>query len=312
MSDYRSYPSPQQTPQRGRPSTPSKLLSLPAIRTPQASPSVSQTPCKKKGLHVMSTGLPTPQISPFPKYGDGTPVKLYTPKAYAEMAQQRSASATRSRVASATGSPTKPRLPSTMGPPTQRRVASATETPTRPNMSDDFPPTLKFGSPKSPRVSYENLPPRLRRRSASPTKAPARSPSAPVDLVALRRERREPGPPRRTVHLMSIINKCWDDDTQEYSRWTIVDNLLRGGCEERDTTGIWKNLRYVVGELWPNLEEWIMLQAPTEKDSSWFSCTGSSSYAREDYADGAQIDREGSPQERLGLSSMSHPNYIIG
>jgi hypothetical protein len=133
MSDYRSYPSPQQTPQRGRPSTPSKPLYAPAVQTLQTSP-FPQTPCKSRSSPrtTTSTGLPTPQITPFPKHRDGSPVKLYKPKEYAEICQQRPDVSTRPRVAS-TGSPTKPHFPSTMAPPTQRRVASATDTPTRPN-----------------------------------------------------------------------------------------------------------------------------------------------------------------------------------
>ncbi|KAI9461566.1 hypothetical protein BJY52DRAFT_1185393 [Lactarius psammicola] len=303
MSDYRSYPSPQKTPQRGRPSTPSKLLYAPAAQTPQASPAFPQTPCRSKGSRTISTGLPTPQITPFPKHSDGSPVKLYTPKEYAEMSLQRSGSSTtgRPRVASSTaGSPTKPRFPSTMmAPPTQRRVASATETPTRPNRPTSRP------HPMSPQGECENVPPRFRTRSSSPTKAPTRSSAAPpvVDLVALRRERREPpGPTRRTVRLLSVISKCWGDDTDNYFRWTLRDSLLRGGCEEREPGDIWRDLRSVVGDLWPDLQEWIMHQTPTEEDAVWFGCAGSCKHAHHEYASSPQIDWERSSQERVGFS----------
>jgi hypothetical protein len=288
MSDYSSYPSPQQTPQRGRPSTPSKPLYAPAVQTPHASPVFPKTPFKSK----TSRGLPTPQVTPFPKHRDGSPVKLYTPKEYAEMNLQRSGSSTRPRVVS-TGSPTKPRFPSTMVPPTQRRVASATDTPTRPNRSNGRTPT--FLNPTSP---CQNVPPRFRTRSSSPTKAPTRSPAAPVDLVALRRERREPGPTRRTFRLLSVISKCWGDDTQNYFRWTFKDSLLRGGCEEREPGDIWRELRSVVGDLWPNLQEWIMHQSPSEEDAVWFGCAP--------YADEyANPHIEQSSQERFGFSSTS-------
>ncbi|KAI9439910.1 hypothetical protein H4582DRAFT_1560058 [Lactarius indigo] len=303
MSDYRSYPSPQQTPQRGRPSTPSKILYAPAVQTPHASPVFPQTPCKsKKGSRSTSTGLPTPQITPFPKHSDGSPVKLYTPKEYAEMTLQRSGSSSRPRVASSTaGSPTKPRFPSTMAPPTQRRVASATETPTRPNrFNAGRTPT---SNPISPQDACYSIPPRFRTRSSSPTKAPTRSPvAAPVDLVALRRERREPGPAHRTVRLLSVINKCWGDDTHNYFRWTLKDSLLRGGCEEREPGDIWGDLRHVVGNLWPDLQEWIMHQTPTEEDAVWFGCAGSCNHAYHEYVGNPQIDREQSSQERVGFS----------
>jgi hypothetical protein len=290
MSNYRSYPSPQQTPQRGRPSTPSKQLYAPAVQAPQASP-FPRTPCKGKSPRTTSTGLPTPQITPFPKYTDGSPVKLYTPKQYAEMNLQRSGSSTRPRVAS-TGSPTKPRFPSTMAPPTQRRVASATDTPTRPNRFIAFNAT-----------SPQKFPPRTRTRSSSPTKAPTRSSATPVDLVTLREVRREPaGTTRRTVRLLSIIGKCWADDTDNYSRWTLKDSLLRGGCEERDPGDIWRDLRYVVGDLWPDLGKWIMHQTPTEDDTLWFG-RGSCRYDHSEYASSPQIDREQSSQERVGFCS---------
>ena len=292
MSDYRSYPSPQQTPQRGRPSTPSKPLYAPAVQTPHASPVFPQTPCRGK----TSRGLPTPQVTPFPKHRDGSPVKLYTPKEFAEMNLKRSGSAARPRVAS-TGSPTKPRFPSTMVPPNQRRVASATETPTRTNRTNGRPPT--FLNLTSPQGACQNLPPRFRTRSSSPTKAPTRSLAAPVDLVALRRERREPGRTRHTLRLLSVISKCWGDDTQNYFRWTFKDSLLRGGCEERDPGDIWRELRCVVGGLWPNLQEWIMRQSPSEEDAVWFGC------AHEEYAVNPQIDCGQSSQERVGFSSTS-------
>ncbi len=309
MSDYRSYPSPQQTPQRGRPSTPSKHLYAPAVQTPQASPAVPQTPCKNKSSRAISSGLPTPQITPFPKHSDGSPVKLYTPKEYAEMTLQRSGSSTRPRVASSTaGSPTKPRFPSTMTPPTQRRVASATETPTRLNRFYGRPPT---SNPMSPQDACQNVPPRFRTRSSSPTKAPTRSPAvAPVDLVSLRRERREPGPTRHTVQLLSVINKCWGDDTHNYFRWTLKDSLLRGGCEEREPGDIWRDLRSVVGNLWPDLQEWIMHQTPTEEDAVWFGCAGSCTYAHDEYASNPQMDREKSSQERVGFSSTSRQTTV--
>ena len=298
MSDYRSYPSPQQTPQRGRPSTPSKHLYSPAVQASQASP-FPQTPCKGKS----STGLPTPQITPFPKHSDGSPVKLYTPKEYAEMSVQRSGSPTRPRVAS-TGSPTKPRFPSTMAPPTQRRVVSATGTPTRPNRLLGRPPTTFNAT--SPQGASQNLPPRARTRSSSPTKAPTRASATPVDLVTLRRERREPaGAARRTVRLLSVINKCWADDTDNYFRWTLKDSLLRGGCEEREPGDIWRELRYVVGDLWPDLQNWIMHQTPTEEDAVWFGRAGSSRYDHSEYARSSQSDREQSSQERIGFCSTS-------
>ncbi|KAF8273303.1 hypothetical protein EI94DRAFT_1298920 [Lactarius quietus] len=300
MSDYRSYPSPQQTPQRGRPSTPSKLYA-PTAQTPQAGP-FPQTPCKSKSSRSTSTGLPTPQITPFPKHSDGSPVKLYTPKEYAELSLQRSGSSARPRVAS-TGSPTKPRFPSTMAPPTQRRVASATDTPTRPNRFIGRPPTSSASSPQGP---SQRFPPRTRTRSTSPTKAPTRSSVAPVDLVTLRKERREPaGPTRRTIRLLSVISKCWGDDTDNYFRWTLKDSLLRGGCEERDPGDIWKDLRYVVGDLWPDLEKWIMHQTPSEEDAAWFGPAGSCRYDHSEYASSPQIDREQPSQERVGFCSTS-------
>ncbi|KAH9068469.1 hypothetical protein EDB83DRAFT_2518810 [Lactarius deliciosus] len=302
MSDYRSYPSPQQTPQRGRPSTPSKLLYAPAAQTLQASPAFPQTPCKsKKGSRSISTGFPTPEVTPFPKHSDGSPVKLYTPKEYAEMTLQRSGSSSRPRVASSTaGSPTKPRFPSTMAPPTQRRVASATETPTRLNrFNAGRTPT---SNPMSPQDACHSVPPRFRTRSSSPTKAPTRSSgAAPVDLVALRRERREPGPARHAVRLLSVISECWGDDTHNYFRWTLKDSLLRGGCEERQPGDVWGTLRHVVGDLWPDLQEWIMHQTPTEEDVVWFGCAGSCNHAHHEYADDPQIDREQSSQERVGF-----------
>jgi hypothetical protein len=304
MSDYRSYPSPQQTPQRGRPSTPSKPLYAPAVQTPQATSPFPQTPCKSRSSRTTSTstGLPTPQITPFPKHRDGSPVKLYKPKEYAEMSQQRpdAASTTRPRVVS-TGSPTKPNFPSTMAPPNQRRVASATDTPTRPNRFMSRPPTSNAMSPQGvPRL----FPPRTRTRSTSPTKGPNRSSAAPVDLIALRKERREPAT-RRTVRLLSVMNKCWGDDTEDYFRWTFKDSLLRGGCEAREPRDIWGDLRYVVGDLWPDLEKWIMHQTPTEDDNYWFDRAGSCRYEPSEYASSPQIDREQSSLERIGFCSTS-------
>ncbi|KAH9031775.1 hypothetical protein EDB85DRAFT_1958401 [Lactarius pseudohatsudake] len=303
MSDYRSYPSPQQTPQRGRPSTPSKLLYAPAAQTLQASPAFPQTPRKsKKGSRSISTGLPTPEVTPFPKHSDGSPVKLYTPKEYAEMTLQRPGSSSRPRVASSTaGSPTKPRFSSTMAPPTQRRVASATETPTRlDRFNAGRTPTA---NPMSPQDACHSVPPRFRTRSSSPTKAPTRSSgAAPVDLVALRKERREPGTARHAVRLLSVISECWGDDTHNYFRWTLKDSLLRGGCEEREPGDVWGDLRRVVGDLWPDLQEWIMHQTPTEEDAVWFGCAGSCNHAHHEYADDPQIDREQSSQERVGFS----------
>jgi hypothetical protein len=227
-------------------------------------------------------------------------VKLYKPKEYAEMSQQRPDVSTRPRVAS-TGSPTKPRFPSTMAPPTQRRVASATDSPTRPNRFIGLPPTSNATSPQGiPKL----FPPRTRTRSTSPTKGPARSSAAPVDLIALRKERREPAT-RRTVRLLSVMNKCWGDDTEDYFRWTLKDSLLRGGCEAREPRDIWGDLRYVVGDLWPDLERWIMHQTPTEDDNYWFDRAGSCRYEPGEYASSPQIDREQFSQERVGFCSTS-------
>ena len=232
-------------------------------------------------------------------------MKLYTPKEYAEMNTQRSGSSTRPRVAS-TGSPTKPRFPSTMVLPTQRRVASATDTPTRPNRSNAGRAPNFFLNPMSPQGACQNVPPppRPRTRSSSPIKAPAPAHflAVPINLVALRRERREPGPTRRTVRLLSVISKCWGDDTQNYFRWTLKDSLLRGGCEEREPGDIWRELRSVVGDLWPDLQGWIMHQAPSEEDAVWFGCAGS---AHDEYAGRPHIDCEQSSQERVGFSSTS-------
>lgn len=300
MSDYRSYPSPQQTPQRGRPSTPYKSLYAPAAQTPHASPFL-RTPCKSRGSpRTTSTGLPTPQITPFPKHSDGSPVKLYKPKEFAELSQQRPGAPTMPRVASM-GSPTKPRLPSTMSPPTERRVASATDTPTRQNRFIGRSSTSNATSLQS---SPKLFPPRTRTRSTSPTKAPTGSSAAPVDLIALRKERREPAT-RRTIRLLSVMNKCWGDDTEDYFRWTLKDSLLRGGCEERVPRDIWGDLRYVVGDLWPGLERWIMHQTPTEDDNYWFDRAGSCRYEPSEYASSPQIDRDQSSQERVGFCSAS-------
>lgn len=188
-----------------------------------------------------------------------------------------------------------------MSPPTERRVASATDTPTRLNRFTGRPPTSNAtslqGSPKL-------FPPRTRTRSTSPTKAPTGSSAAPVDLIALRKERREPAT-RRTIRLLSVMNKCWGDDTEDYFRWTFKDSLLRGGCEERVPRDIWGDLRYVVGDLWPGLEKWIMHQTPTEDDTYWFGRAGGCRYEPSEYASSPQIDREQSSQERVGFCSAS-------
>ncbi|KAI0303695.1 hypothetical protein B0F90DRAFT_1708258, partial [Multifurca ochricompacta] len=213
---------PQKTPQRGRFSTPSKLLHSLPVESSQA----PHTLCRGK---------------------DKSPVRLYKPKEYMELASRRSAASGGPRTSSTTLPRGQPRFPSTMEPSTQRRVASATETPTHTRIFGRGPPTFNSSNSTSPR--YNGLP-RHRTRSSSPTKALA----LPIGVVSPRRRPCEPDPARPTVQLLRVIYKCWDKESEKDFEWTINDALLRGGCEERECRDIWIDLRCAVKHLWPSLE----------------------------------------------------------
>ena len=69
--------------------------------------------------------------------------------------------------------------------------------------------------------------------------------------------------------------KCWDDDTERVSRWTLTDGLLNGRNDERDRSTMWNTLRYAVHGVWPDLCDWIMCNPPSDDDITWFRSAGS-------------------------------------
>ena len=170
---------------------------------------------------------------------------LFTPKERMEAVRRRGASAT----------------PSPMTSTTNSHVAGSTNTlgRARPAGYIRNPPLFPRNSGAQPR---ERLP------SSSPM---PKLVSPPVQGIPRKRGVRRPlEPARPTVQLLRVLNKCWDDDGDKYSSWTVTDSLLNGRNDARDRIGMWNTLRYAVGGIWPELRDWIMCNTPSDDDAIWF------------------------------------------
>ncbi|KAI0255003.1 hypothetical protein BJV78DRAFT_1151838 [Lactifluus subvellereus] len=296
MADHRSYPSPQCTPYRGGPSTPSKLSRPLPVKSSPASQVLPQTPRRGRSSLGTSPGLQSPQNSPL-TYSDGTPVKLYTPKQYAEMAARRAAS--RPRPPSATGLQGRRLFPSSRESPTRRLVASAREAAGRSRAFGDCPPDSITNDPASPRDYRRSRP---TTPSSLSTGSPALAPAPLLGSAIIHTGRRERPPTRPTVRLLSVLAKCWDDDTEKEVQWMIRDGLLGGRLDPRESTDIWGNLHYAIHHVWPTLHKWIMAYVPNQKDAHWF---GRAETLRADYYDWVvdpNLAQKKSSTERIGFS----------
>ena len=301
MADHRSYPSPQRTPYRGRPSTPSKLSRQFPAKSSPASQVLPQTPRPGRSSLGTSPGLLNSRNSPL-MYSDGTPMKLYTPKEYAA---QRAAS--RRPPGSAGLQGRRLFLPDSRDSPTQRLVTSARAAAGRSRAFGECLPGSNIKDPASRnyKQSRPSTPSSLSKGSPALGSAPLLSPAI------IHTGRRERLPTRPTVRLLSVVAKCWDDDMDKEVRWTIKDGLLGGRLDQRESADIWGNLRYAIHHVWPTLQKWIMAHVPSEKDAPWF---GRAETLRADYFDWVvdpNLAQKTSSTERVGLSSTCCPPFMM-
>ena len=296
MAAPRSLPSSQNTPNRGRPSTPSQLLSPSPIKTPAARQVYPQTPRHGRSPLGASPRLPSHQIGPL-MYSDGSPVKLFTPQEYAE-----SRKAARSRVSSTTRLQGRRLFSDPSDSPTQRLVATAREAAGR---SLSLGGCLPDSSPRPSPRSFVRSRSRSRAPSSSST-SPALVPAPVLNPVVILPGKRERNPSRPTVRLLSVINKCWDDNMEKDVAWTINDALLGGRLEERNYKNMWNRLSSAVLDVWPTLRDWIMAYVPDETDLSWF---GHAEELKDHYFDwliDPNLAQKQSSQERDGFSSTCY------
>jgi hypothetical protein len=295
MADTLSYDSSQNTLSRGRPSTPSKVVRPFPIESPPVRKALPETPRRGRTSLGTSPGVLSPHNSPL-TYSDGTPVKLFTPRAHAEARR-------RQRVSSPTGRIQGRRLFSNVADsPTQRLVAIARETAGRSlslgGMLPDSAAKLEdLGSPLRPGRS------RSRVASSSSTTTPALAPAplpGPVIIPAGRRERH---PARPSVRLLSVINKCWDMEMEKEVQWAIRDGLSGGRLEERNRERIWYQLGSSVVSVWPTLHDWIMNYTPDDTDCPWFSRAETLKDHYFDWVIDPNLAQKHSSQERVGFSS---------
>jgi hypothetical protein len=294
MADSLSYDSSQTALSRGRPSTPSQDLRPFPIGSPQARKTLPETPRRGRSSLGTSSCILSPQDSPL-TYSDGTPVKIFTPKAHAEARR-------RQRVSSPTGRSQGRRLFSNVAEsPTRRMVATARETAGRSlslggMLPDPVAKLEDLGSPLRPGRSRS----RSRVASSSSTTTPALGPAPPVIIPAVRRERH---PSRPSVRLLSVINKCWDMEMEKEVQWAIRDGLMGGRLEERNRERIWYQLSSSVVSVWPTLHDWIMNYTPDDTDCSWFCRAETLQDHYFDWVIDPNLAQKHSSQERVGFSS---------
>ncbi|KAH9972066.1 hypothetical protein BGW80DRAFT_1252893 [Lactifluus volemus] len=297
MADSLSYDSFQNTLSRGRPSTPSQNLRPFPIESPPARKALPETPRRGRSSLGTSPGVLSPQNSPL-TYSDGTPVKLYTPRAHAEARR-------RQRVSSPTGRIQGRRLFSNVAEsPTRRLVAAARETAGRSlslgGMLPDSATKLEdLGSPLRPGRS------RSRVASSSFTTTPALAPEPLPGPVIIPSGRRERHPARPSIRLLSVINKCWDMEMEKEVQWAIRDGLMGGRLEERNRERIWYQLSSCVVSVWPTLHDWIMNYTPDDTDCPWFCRAEILQDHYFDWVIDPNLAQKQSSQERVGFSMSS-------
>jgi hypothetical protein len=295
MADYRLSPSFKHTPFRGRPSTPSKLSCPLPIESPAARNVLPQTPRQGRSSLGASPGNLTPKNSPL-VYSDGTPVKLYTPKEYAEA--RRAAR----RVPSTTGFQGRRLFHDAAESPTQRLVASARESAGRSLALGGCPPDFNANDSASPRRSGRS---RSRATPSSSTGSPALGPAPLLDPAAtINPGQCERHHTRPTVRLLSVISKCWDDEVEKQVKWTIQNGLLGGRLDERNHEGMWNYLSSAIVAVWPTLRDWIMAYTPDDTDAPWFCYAERLENHFFHWIIDQNLPQKQSSKERVGFSSM--------
>lgn len=254
------------TPQQRRPSDPTW------------SKSTLRTTSSGKKSDPRTAGSPRTRASPYMKPdevkielspGNSCPMEIFTPKDHmAKLALRRKA-------ASSTSSPMTPMHP---------HVASST---------NELGESPLFGRPK--RIVF---PPSVVVREPSPELV-----SPPMQGTPRRVER--PRVPDPIVQLLRVMYKCWDDDTQKESDWTLTDGLLNGRNDERDRRGTWSLLGRAVYKVWRdrNLHGWIILNRPSDNDTTWFKSAGGIGFNDEEYIDNLEVDQKDSTLDRVGFHS---------
>jgi hypothetical protein len=275
-----SFPSNISTPQQRRSSDPTwsnRTLST-GIFTP--SKSALRTPSSGRKSSPLAAGLRGGRDSAYKSPekaritlgpGKSCPMDLFTPKDYYKNFQAKEA--LRRKGASLASSPLTPLTPLTH-----------LNTSGRARMPGRKPKTILF--PSSLGVQQ------LSRTLVSP----------PMQGTP-RRVERPPDPARPTVELFRVMHKCWEDDTEKESDWTLTNALLNGRNDERDRRGIWDNLGYAVANVWPKLHDWIMQHRPSDNDTTWFSSAGRSSYNDEEFIRDPHLATKASTLDRVGFYS---------
>ena len=265
---YYPFPGNTSTPQQRRPSEPTW-----STRTP-FTPSMStfRTPSGGKQSNPRTTGSPRKRAEPYKKPenvritlgpGKSCPMKLFTPKDHMDAVLRR-------KEASSTPSPIKTF--------TYLNTQGRARMPGKKLKTALYPPSLGVQDPSRTLV-------------------------APPMQGTSRRVERAPDPARPTVQLFKVMCKCWEDDTEKESDWTLTNALLNGRNEERDRRRIWDTLGYAVGNVWPKVRDWIMHHRPSDGDTAWFSSAGIISFNDEEYIRDPRLATKPSTIDRVGFHS---------
>jgi hypothetical protein len=106
-----------------------------------------------------------------------------------------------------------------------------------------------------------------------------------------------------TVQLLRVLKKCWDDDSEKESSWTVTNGLLNGRNEERDRSRMWDEISRAVRNAWPELNTWIMQNTPEDDDNVWFGLEATIQYGEEACMSDPHLAAKDSSLEKKGFYS---------
>ncbi len=106
-----------------------------------------------------------------------------------------------------------------------------------------------------------------------------------------------------TVQLLRVLKKCWDDDSEKESSWTVTNGLLNGRNEERDRSRMWDEISRAVRNAWPELNTWIMQNTPEDNDNVWFCLEATIQYGDEACMSDPHLAAKDSSLEKKGFYS---------